>query len=241
MATTPETSTKPESAGTLFQALRNAGVEPDLAYRADDEVRNRAGQNVISVIGAKMDAKTKELGTRMDAQTTALETRIDKQGALLHAKIDTRMEQLGARMDAHATALETRIDKQGMELKADIKIDARTEELGARMDAHATALETRIDKQGMELKADIKELGAGMDAQTAAIGARIDAQAVQIASNGARIDDLRVLMLRVIWPLILLLAVPIFGELYRTLSAVGAAAFLPPTGSGGFLAADWER
>ena len=85
MATTPETSTKPESAGTLFQALRNAGVEPDLAYRADDEVRNRAGQNVISVIGAKMDAKTKELGTRMDAQTTALETRIDKQGALLHA------------------------------------------------------------------------------------------------------------------------------------------------------------
>ena len=151
MATTPETSTKPESAGTLFQALRNAGVEPDLAYRADDEVRNRAGQNVISVIGAKMDAKTKELGTRMDA--------------------------------------------------------------------HATALETRIDKQGMELKADIKELGAGMDAQTAAIGARIDAQAVQIASNGARIDDLRVLMLRVIWPLILLLAVPIFGELYRTLSA----------------------
>ena len=58
-----------------------------------------------------------------------------------------------------------------------------------------------------------------MDAQTAAIGARIDAQAVQIASNGARIDDLRVLMLRVIWPLILLLAVPIFGELYRTLSA----------------------
>ena len=184
MATTPETSTKPESAGTLFQALRNAGVEPDLAYRADDEVRNRAGQNVISVIGAKMDAKTKELGTRMDAHATALETRIDKQGAELHSKID-----------------------------------ARTEELGARMDAHATALETRIDKQGMELKADIKELGAGMDAQTAAIGARIDAQAVQIASNGARIDDLRVLMLRVIWPLILLLAVPIFGELYRTLSA----------------------
>ncbi len=195
MATTPETSTKTESAGTLFQALRNAGVEPDLAYRADDEVRNRAGQNVISVIGAKMDAKTKELGTRMDAQA----------------------KELGTRMDAQATALETRIDQQGAELHA--KIDTRTEELATRMDAQATALETRIDKQGMELNADIKELGAGMDAQTAAIGARIDAQAVQIASNGARIDDLRVLMLRVIWPLIILLAVPIFGELYRTLSA----------------------
>ncbi len=195
MATPPETSTKTESAGTLFQALRSAGVEPDLAYRADDEVRNRAGQNVVSVIGAKMDAKTKELSARIDAQTTALETRIDKQIVELHAKIDTRTDELGARMDAQA------------------------KEFGTRIDAQTTALETRIDKQGMELNAATKEFGARMDAQTAAIGARIDAQAVQIASNGARIDDLRVLMLRVIWPLIILLAVPIFGELYRTLSA----------------------
>lgn len=154
MATSPETSPKTKSGGTLFQALRSAGVEPEVAYRADDEVRNRAGQNVISIIGAKMDANTKELCTRMDVQATALETRIDKQGAELHAKID-----------------------------------ARTEELGARMDA-----------------------------QAAMLGARIDAQADHIASYGARIDDLRVLMLRVIWPLIILLAVPIFGELYRTLS-----------------------
>ena len=116
--TTPETSAKTESAGTLFQALQSAGVEPDLAYRADDEVRNRAGQNVIAVIGAKMDA----LNNKMDA----------------------------------------------------------------------------LNKEH---------------------GARMDAQAAEIASNGARIDDLRVLMLRVIWPLIILLAVPIFGELYRTLSS----------------------
>ena len=232
MVTSPETSPKTESGGTLFQALRSAGVEPEVAYRADDEVRNRAGQNVISIIGAKMDAKTKELCTRMDVQATALESKIDKQGAELHAKIDVRTEQLGARMDAQATALETKIDKQGAELHTKIdklgteldtkidklgtelhtKIDAKTEELGARMDAQATALETRIDKQGTELHAKI-------DARTEELGARMDAQAVQIASTGARIDDLRVLMLRVIWPLIILLAVPIFGELYRTLSA----------------------
>ena len=177
MATPPETSAKTESSGTLFQALRNAGVEPGLAYQADDEVRNRAGRNVIAVIGAKMDAQKKELGSKMDAQVIALETRIEKQG-----------EELGARMDAQTTALETKIEKQGAELHT--KIDAKTEELGTRMDA-----------------------------QAAEIGARIDAQAVQIASNGARIDDLRVVMLRVIWPLIILLAVPIFGELYRTLSS----------------------
>ena len=146
--TTPETSAKTESAGTLFQALQSAGVEPDLAYRADDEVRNRAGQNVIAVISAKMDAQHKEHGARMEAWATALETKIEKQGAELHAKID-----------------------------------AKTEELGGRMDV-----------------------------QAAEIGARIDAQAV-------RIDDLRAMMFRVIWPLIILLAVPIFGELYRTLSS----------------------
>jgi len=105
MVTSPETSPKTESGGTLFQALRSAGVEPEVAYRADDEVRNRAGQNVISIIGAKMDAKTKELCTRMDVQATALETRIDKQGAELHAKIDARMEELGARMDAQAVQI----------------------------------------------------------------------------------------------------------------------------------------
>ena len=186
--TTPETSAKTESAGILFQALQSAGVEPDLAYRADDEVRNRAGQNVIAVISAKldaqnskMDAQNKEHGAQMEAWATALETKIEKQGAELHAKIDARTEELRTRMDAQAAALESRIEKQGAELHA--KIDARTEELGGRMDV-----------------------------QAAEIGARIDAQAV-------RIDHLSVLMLRVIWPLIILLAVPIFGELYKTLSS----------------------
>ena len=174
MATTPETSTQTESAGTLFQALRNAGVESDLAYRADDEVRNRAGQNVISVIGAKMDAKTKELATRMDAQATALETRIDKQGAELHSKIDTRTEELGARMDAQATALETRIDKQGAELHW------RRRSTPGRRSLRRTGPEwmlrprpldlTRIDKQGMELNADgqgaWRRSAAFLDAQT---------------------------------------------------------------------------
>ncbi len=188
MVTSPETSPKTESGGTLFQALRSAGVEPEVAYRADDEVRNRAGQNVISIIGAKMDAKTKELCTRMDVQATVLEAKIDKQGAELHAKIDVRTEQLGARMDAQATALETKIDKQSAELHT--KIDVRTEELGARMEAQAA--KTR---------------------------AAIDVQAARIAANTTRIDDQRVVMLRVIWLLILLLAIPIFGELYITLSA----------------------
>ena len=45
----------------------------------------------------------------------------------------------------------------------------------------------------------------------AVLGAKIDAQA-------ARIEDLRRVIWHVIWPLIILLAAPIFGLLYKTLT-----------------------
>ena len=52
----------------------------------------------------------------------------------------------------------------------------------------------------------------------AAIGAKIDSQGVrieaEIKAQTARIDVLQ----RVIWPLIVLLAVPVFGLLYRVLT-----------------------
>ena len=156
---TPETSTRTESTGALFKALRSVGVEPELAYRADDEVRNRAGRNVVSVIGAKIDARTKEIGARLDAQGVAV-ARIDNQGADLEAKIEAQGAELGARIDDKFTQVNSRISS---------------------------------------------------------IESRMDAQAVQIASNGARIDDLRVVLVRVIWPLIILLAVPIFGAVYKAL------------------------
>ena len=100
---------------------------------------------------------------------------------------------------------------------------AKAEELDARKEARWTALETKIEEQGAELQAKIdakmEELGTRMEAQEAKTRAAIDVQVVQIAANTTRIDDLRVVMLRVIWLLILLLAIPIFGELYITLTA----------------------
>ena len=77
------TQTEPistESSGALFRALRSVGVEPDLAYRADDEVRSQAGQNVITAIGAQIT----ELKARIDAQSA----RIDAQSSEIGAKID---------------------------------------------------------------------------------------------------------------------------------------------------------
>ena len=56
----------------------------------------------------------------------------------------------------------------------------------------------------------------------AAIGAKIDSQGVrieaEIKAQTACIDVLQRVIWRVIWPLIVLLAVPVFGLLYRVLT-----------------------
>lgn len=65
-----------EASGALFRALRAAGVEAELAYRADDEVRAQAGQNVIAVVNAGFS----ELSVKIDAVNShidAVNSRID--------------------------------------------------------------------------------------------------------------------------------------------------------------------
>ena len=72
-----------------------------------------------------------------------------------------------------------------------------------------------IGAQIAELKAELKfvtaELRAEMKAGFAEVNARIDAQA-------ARIDVMQRVIWRVIWPLIVLLAAPVFGLLYKALT-----------------------
>ena len=62
------------------------------------------------------------------------------------------------------------------------------------------------------LGAQITELKAEMKAGFAEVNAHIDVQT-------SRIDVLQRVVWRVIWPLIVLLAVPVFGLLYRVLTA----------------------
>ena len=90
------------------------------------------------------------------------------------------------------------------------KIDAQ----GARTDAQIAEVKAEIDAQGARTDAQIAEVKAEIAAQ----GARIDAQIAEIKAQGSRIEDLRQVVWRVIWPLIALLAVPIFGLLYEALS-----------------------
>ena len=62
-----------EPTGALFPALRSVDVEPNLAYEAAEENRRRAGENVVAVLGAKIDAQ----GARIEAEIKAQTARID--------------------------------------------------------------------------------------------------------------------------------------------------------------------
>ncbi len=57
-----------------FSNAPSAGVEADLAYRADDEVRSQAGQNVIAVLGAKIESLSAGLSTKIDAVNSRIDT-----------------------------------------------------------------------------------------------------------------------------------------------------------------------
>ena len=67
--------------------------------------------------------------------------------------------------------------------------------------------------------AQITELQAEMKAEFTKVNARIDAQTSRIESIESRINDLRQVIWRVIWPLIGLLATTVFGLLYRVVTA----------------------
>ena len=67
--------------------------------------------------------------------------------------------------------------------------------------------------------AQITELKAGIDAQGARIEAQITELKAEIKAQTSRIDVLQRVIWRVIWPLIILLAAPIFGLLYKALTS----------------------
>ena len=75
-----------------------------------------------------------------------------------------------------------------------------------------------IRAQITELKAELKAQGARIDGRFSQIEAQIIEVKAELKAQGARIDDLQKVVWRVIWPLIVLLAVPVFGLLYRVLT-----------------------
>ena len=119
---------------------------------------------------------------------------------------------LGAKIDFQVAALGAKIDAQGARTDAQIaKVKTAVDALSARTDAQIIEVKTALDALSIRTDAQVAEVKAEIDAQITEVKAEIKAQ-------GSRIEDLRQVVWRVIWPLIALLAVPIFGLLYEALA-----------------------
>ena len=79
--------------GALFRALRTT-ADPELARAAEEEIRQIAGQNVIAVLGAKIDSQ----GARIDAKFSQIEAQITEVRAEIKAQ--------GARIDAQTSRID---------------------------------------------------------------------------------------------------------------------------------------
>ena len=81
------------------------------------------------------------------------------------------------------------------------------------------AIGAQITELKAGIEAQITEVKAGIDTQGSRIEAQITEVKAEIKAQSARIDVLQRVIWRVIWPLIVLLAAPIFGLLYKALSS----------------------
>ncbi len=80
------------------------------------------------------------------------------------------------------------------------------------------AIGAKIDSQSARIDVQITEFRAEMDTRLTRIEAEIKTQTARIDAQNYRIDVLQRVIWRVIWPLIILLAAPIFGLLYKALT-----------------------
>ena len=61
---------------TLYRALRSANADPDLAHAAAEAVRDLAGENVTSVLEAKIDVAVAELRTEFHTEIGKLRSEL---------------------------------------------------------------------------------------------------------------------------------------------------------------------
>ena len=75
-------STQPNTTEALYKVLTSPKPDPQAAHVAIEEIRQLAGQNVIEILGAKIEAMSYEMKagfTEVKAEIKALNSRIDAQ------------------------------------------------------------------------------------------------------------------------------------------------------------------
>ena len=95
------------STNSLYRALRSAEADPDLAHAAVEAVTNLAGQNVIDVLGARIDG----LESKMNVKFDAIESKFDVKFDALESKIDVKFDALESKIDVKFDALRHDMDR----------------------------------------------------------------------------------------------------------------------------------
>lgn len=123
MTNTPPTD--PDGLAVLYAVSHPPGeLSSADMYNAVQGVRNMSGQNVISQLGAKLDAQVAELRSR-NAKLDEQAAKIDAQGSKIDAQA-AKIDAQAVKMDAQAA----KMDDQGAELRSrNAKIDAQAAEL----------------------------------------------------------------------------------------------------------------
>ena len=81
------------------------------------------------------------------------------------------------------------------------------------------AIEAKIDSQSARIDVKFSQIEVQITKVRAEMDTRLTRIEAEVKTQGTRIDDLRQVIWRVIWPLIVLLAVPVFGLLYKVLTS----------------------
>lgn len=159
MTNTPPTD--PDGLAVLYAVSHPPDeVSPADMYNAVQGVRNMSGQNVISQLGAKLDAQAAELRSR-NAKLDEQAAKIDAHGSKIDAhgsKIDAQAAKIDAqavKMDAQAA----KMDDQGAELRSrNAKMDAQAAKLDAQA-AELRSLKAKVEAQRWMIASILTLLG----------------------------------------------------------------------------------
>ena len=90
-----DTTDQPAGDGSkLFGALVNAGVSPEEAYTASQEVLDVAGRNIVIPLAARIDALKESTSTQIDALKESTSTQINALRVETSTRLDSHEKQL---------------------------------------------------------------------------------------------------------------------------------------------------
>lgn len=92
----PETATetRERTPSAVFRALISVNVEPELAHDASEEVRDRAGENIIAAVRSSEDRINARLNARFDVLVAMIQS-VQRENQSMQREISTLRWMIG--------------------------------------------------------------------------------------------------------------------------------------------------